>query len=583
MTTSEAPLGPTLPPEILSAVEAALGDFAEKVRSNEAVLSKGLAGSAPAEPKSFFIDPTALLDTIGMGYRTAPSYLTYETLRQMSERNTVIASILLTRINQVASFCQPQKSKYGVGFAIRPRGADKHRALTRGETDSIRELQQFLLDTGREYNLGRDSFEHFMRKLVRDTLSYDQGCFEKIRTNSGKVHSFCAVPSDTIRIAAPRSRKGTPPDRHTARDEIKYVQLINSQIAAEFTIDEMCFMVRNPRTHLRVFGYGYSELEMLITTVTSHLWAEEWNRRAFSQGSTVKGVFNLKGNIPTTQFEMFKRQWLAQISGVSNAWKTPVVNVEDIQWMPMQMSNTEMGYQMWMEYLIKVACAIYQIDPAEINFDLRGSTTQQPMFMSNNDAQQKISKDRGLNPLLRALESHINRHIIWANDPRFEFAFVGLDAKTEEQAAQLRLQQGQNYLTLNEVRALEDRSPLKNGDIPLNAVYTGYLAQQAQAEQQKSMMAAQGGAPPGGAPPGGAPPGGAPQQAGASQQDDEQPNDPAQPYQYQFDKAPFGDEEREGANNLNTAMAARKSHVREQKSTLVKSTQPASCFDVLDL
>ncbi len=199
------------------------------------------------------------------------------------------------------------------------------------------------------------------------------------------------------------------------------------------------------------------------------------------------GAF-VKGNIPPVQFESFKRMWHSQVAGVQNAWKTPMLNSEEVQWLPLQLSNTEMGYQMWMEYLCKITCALFRIDPAEINFDLRGGVGQQPVFMSTNEAQQKASKDRGLQPLLNFVEDSINRHVIWKVDPRFELAFVGLDAKTEEQAQQLRMQQVGNTHTLNETRAQDDLPPVPDGDVVLNAVYIGYLTQkqamEAQAQQQ---------------------------------------------------------------------------------------------------
>jgi HK97 family phage portal protein len=486
----EAPTTPALaalPPDIQKAVNAAFEDLREKAWSNEEKLAKERARASDNQPKAFFADPNALMDSVGMGYRSAPSHLTYDTLRQISERDTYIAAILLTRIDQVASFTRPQPNKYSVGFRIQPRHNSDKKQMTDSERDRCKEIQMLLLNTGREYNLGRDGFLQFVQKFVRDSLTYDQACAETVRTRGGSVHSFAAVPSDTIRTATPRQMKGTPPRVADLRKEIRYVQVINAAITAEFTIDEMAFAVRNPRSWIKANGYGAPEIETLMTTVTSHLHAEQWNQKAFSQGSTMKGILNIKGNIPPVQFEAFKRQWHSQVSGIANAWKTPMLNSEDVQWLPTGMSNTEMGYQMWMEYLIKITTAIFRIDPAEINFDLRGGVGQQPVFMSSNEAQQKASKDRGLQPLMRFVEDTINRHIVFKIDPRFEMAFVGLDAKTEEQAQQLRMQQVQNTHTLNEVRAMDDLPPVQYGDNVMNATYIGYKMQ----KEQAAMMAQQ--------------------------------------------------------------------------------------------
>ncbi len=516
---------PALPDDVQKAITAAFEDLREKAWSNEEKLAKAAPAPAPADgqPKSWFADPFALLDSVGMGYRNAPTYLTYDTLRQVSERDTYVAPIILTRIDQVNTFARPQPNKYSVGFVIRPRFGDKKRLLTRSEKERVEQLQMLVLNTGLNYNLGRDGLRQFLAKFVRDSLVYDQACFESVRTRGGGIHSFHAVPSDTIRTATPKQMKGTPPRLSELKRDVRYVQVINSSITAEFTIDEMAFCVRNPRSHVKAYGYGLPEIETLMTTITSHLWAEEWNRRMFSQGSTIKGLLNVKGNVPPVQFEAFKRMWHSQVAGVQNAWKTPMLNSEEVQWLPMQLSNTEMGYQMWTEYLCKVTTALFRIDPAEINFDLRGGVGQQPVFMSTNEAQQKASKDRGLQPLLNFVEDALNRHVIWKVDPRFELTFVGLDAKTEEQAQQLRMQQVGNTHTLNETRAQDDLPPLPDGDVVLNATYIGYRQQKQQmAMQQQQAQSAPAGQPgaPGAAqqpPPRFAQPPGAEEEHGADQ------------------------------------------------------------------
>lgn len=466
------------------------------------------------QPQSWFVDPYQLLDSAGLGYRQSPGIITYDTLLQMTERDPVVAAIIQTRIMQVASFARPQVNKYSIGFVIRLRDRRK-RKLDQEEKEKIDYLEKFLLNTGHKYSKTRDTFEVFIKKFVRDSMTWDQATFEKVRglrlesSKPGKLLSFFSTPSASMRVANPRNRRGTPPDENEARKAIQYCQVVNGKIVTDYREDQLAFCVRNPRSNIDAYKYGYTELEMLLNTITAHLWAEEWNRKAFSNGSTIKGLMNIKGNVPTAQLESFKRQWWTQVTGVSNAHRTPIMNADGVEWFPLQLSNTEMGYQMWLEYLIKVATAVFLIDPAEINFDLRGGAgVSQPMFMTTNEAQQKVSRDRGLRPLLRFVADSINRHIIWELDDRFEFDFVGLDAKTEESAVELRLKEVTNYKTINEVRLEDDLPPIEGGDVILNPTFTGYLFQK-QSQQQ------QGGAP-GGAPdasggqPGGAPPMGAP-------------------------------------------------------------------------
>ncbi len=434
-------------------------------------------------PKSFFTDPFQYLDHQGIGYREQPNELTYGTLKAMSERDVIISGVIQTRQNQVASFCERPRNKYAVGFGVFPK--NKERKLTDSERNHMRDLECFLLNTGVNRNDERDDFETFIRKIVRDTLRFDQVNFEMIPRRNGKPHSFVAVDPGTIRILKPKKKKGGPSRTPEEYLRPKYAQIVQGRVVTEYNEDELAFGVRNPRTDLYVGGYGMSEVELLILAVTAHLWAEEWNRKVFSQGSTTKGVFAVKGNIPPMQMEAFKRMWVQQISGVSNAWRTPIINADDAQWINLQPTNMEMGYAQWIEYLIKVITGIFQIDPAEINFDMRGGFQQAPMFMTTNEAQQKVSKDKGLNPLLRFIERLINKKIISKIDEDYEFQFVGIDQKSEEQAIQLRMQEVQNYKKLNEVREEDDLPPVSGGDIILNPVYTAHLQFQQQLAQEQ--------------------------------------------------------------------------------------------------
>ena len=77
---------------------------------------------------------------------------------------------------------------------------------------------------------------------------------------------------------------------------MKWVQVIDGTIVPGFTAKELAFGVRNPRTNINLQPYGFSELEMLIQQVTSHLYAEEYNSKYFSQGGTTKGIINIKSD-----------------------------------------------------------------------------------------------------------------------------------------------------------------------------------------------------------------------------------------------------------------------------------------------
>jgi hypothetical protein len=151
-----------------------------------------------------------------------------------------------------------------------------------------------------------------------------------------------------------------------------------------------------------------------------------------------------------------------------------------------------MEFEKWMNYLINIACAVYQIDPAEINFPNNGgggSTSSGGLGDGGMEEKLKHSKDKGLRPLLRFVESLINKHIVSKFDQRFVFAFAGMDSKSEKEIVELNAQRVKVYKTVNEIRKEEGLPKLEGGDIILDPTYIQYLAQQQQAE----MMQQQGG------------------------------------------------------------------------------------------
>lgn len=433
------------------------------------------------DPRALLYDPFALIDQLG--YRDRPSGLTYYTLREMAKRVPIYAAIEQTRINQVASFGHRQKDEREPGFRLQLR--DEKATPTKQDIIRMRQLEDWMLQTGSKWAPGRDGFKTFLRKLVRDSLELDQGCFEIVRNRKGDPAEFYALDSATIRLA------DVPPGAESQQNpnQVKYVQVYDEIIISEFAAHEMCFGVRNPRSDIRVNGYGLSELELLINVVTALLWGFEYNKNFFKNGMAARGLINFKGSVPDKKIDGFRRQWQMMISGVSNAHKTPMVNVDEVQWIDMHQDNQKMGYADWMDWLTKITCAVLQFDPAEINFNYGNTGQSQQMFGTPVEQKLKHSKDRGLKPLLEDVASWINIHLIWPLDPYFEFAFLGLDAKSTDQAVELAKKQSEFLKTVDELRAEEDLDPLPDGagEVILNPVWLQNKQAAQMAAQQEEM------------------------------------------------------------------------------------------------
>lgn len=450
-----------------------------------------LVKSMPAaDTKAYYENPIRMAQS--MDYKDKPTSLSYNILYQMSVKNSVVAAVLNTRINQISTFTKPSRfSTDGIGFQIKLR--DPLVVPTDEQQDMFRALETFLENCGYNKDNSRDDFDTFIRKIVRDSLTYDQLCFEIVPDRRGRPAEILAVDASTIRAASENYNGetfwGNAPKNSS--EPIKWVQVVDGSVVSWFTANELAFGVRNPRSNINMQPYGFSELEMLIQQITSHLYAEEYNAKYFSQGGTTKGIINIKsdpngiGN--KEQLESFKRQWRAQVNGMTGAWKTPVLQVPDgIEYISVNQSNRDMEYSQWVNYLINIVCAVFLIDPAEVNFSNNGgAAAQSSVFETSQEQKLKHSRDKGLKPLLRFIEAIINKHVISRFSQDYVFCFTGLDEKSEGEKAELDSKYIKTWKTINEIRKEHGEKPLEYGDVILDASYLNYI-------QQKEMAKAQG-------------------------------------------------------------------------------------------
>jgi hypothetical protein len=441
--------------------------------------------TANEDPKAIQFDPYQVLAQ--MGYRDRPSPIGYNTLQAMVYRSPIISSVLQTRINQVAAFAHPQSNRFGSGFVVRLR--DRNARLTPAARKFCSQMEGFYSNTGVTDNpRGRDNFNTYLRKEARDTLIYDAHATEIVPNKKGLPCEFYAVDASTIRLA--QSAKAHMDE--DLEDETRYVQIYDGTIIAEFTQNELCYGVRNPNTNIRLQGYGTSELEMLVETVTNLVNGFDYNARYFTQNSAPKGLINIKAGMSEKMLSKFKNQWYAMLSGVENAWRTPITNAEaGIEWINMQQSNQEMGFQAWIDLLIKCTCSVYCISPDEIGHPYGNAGQTSTLSQGSNRDKIIESRERGLRPLLSHLAHSINTHIMWPIHEDFKFEFVGLDAMTREQLAELNSKRVRSSWTVNEIRAEEDLPPLPDGkgDIILDPTWL----QNTMAAQQQQQMGSYGG------------------------------------------------------------------------------------------
>lgn len=428
-------------------------------------------------------------------YKEAPStsgtHNLLEVLKLWSRKNIILNAIINTRVNQVSLFCTPARfSDRGIGYEVRLK--DPLETPSTHDKKRMKEIEDFLEHTGVDKkDFTRDTFRTFVKKIIRDRLTYDKINFELIYNKvTGKLESFKAVDASTIYVAVDdkgRERKG--------KNAYKYVQILDRQKVAEFKANEMAWEVHNPRTDITVGRYGYPELEIALNHLQYHENTEVFNARFFAQGGTTRGLLHIKtGQEQSHQaLSNFRREWTSMFSGINGAWKIPVITAEDVNFVNMTQSSKDMEFEKWLNYLINVICSIFSIDPSEINFPNRGGATGHSgntLNESSTAEKHRSSKDKGLEPLLKFIEDAVNKYIVSQFGEKYVFNFVGGDSKTEAEIIDILKAKAAIGLTINDVRAELGYPETPGGDVTLAGVHVqrlGQLLQEKQIEHQRQM------------------------------------------------------------------------------------------------
>ena len=406
-----------------------------------------------------------------------------DVLRQYS-MNVVLNAIINTRANQVTEYAhRASADDNGMGYQVRLKNGDKP---TKEQQKKIDYAERYIERMGVDYSPIRDDFTSFLRKLVRDTYTYDQVNYENTYDSNGRLSHTRLVDPTTIYFAN---------DEHghrRTRGKI-YRQYIDNKVRGSFTADEMGMFIRNPRSDILSGGYGLSELEMGLREFISHENTELFNDRFFTHGGTTKGILLVKPSPSVTNTSMraledFKRHWTATSSGINGAYRIPMITAEDAKFVSMTQAE-DMQFQSWLNYLINIICALVAMDPAEIGMQNRGGATgnkSNSLNESNNQNKIDASKSKGLMPLLdmiaKNLTNGIIRQILGDN---YMLEFVGGDTRSQQdklKSIQLELQ---TATTVNDYREKQGLPKIAGGDIILSAVYIQRLGQQEQIKQNE--------------------------------------------------------------------------------------------------
>jgi len=439
-----------------------------------------VAVSPPRSANADFINDAHLMARTGStgDYHYGTLNITYDMLEQMANVPQ-IAGIHQTRTNQATDWARPQENPVDIGWRIR---MEKRQALPlRKDRVDIQKAAEVISRAGAEWLPG--GFEQFLRVIVPDTLTYDQANFEIIREKDGTPYAFIPVDPKTIRRAIPTQEiyGGEPAPRYGRWDFSEgFVQvMVSGEIVNYYEPGNMAWGIRRPRSSIKFSGYGHPELEQLASIITGLVNAQTFNQVNFTTGIHAHTALVLKSAWDQNRFNEFRREIQTSMAGGRNFKRIPIIQLsnqlqEELEAVTLGKSNAEMEFAEWINWLLKVACSLYAIDPSEMGY-VFGAEGSKSNFISASPMDKILqSKERGLRPLLRAIQSWIDYYVIKPTWPHLKFEFAGFDASNEREKHDMDMAAVTTYRTPNELRAERGLEPLATpiADLPLNAFFS---------------------------------------------------------------------------------------------------------------
>lgn len=286
-----------------------------------------------------------------------------------------------------------------------------------------------------------NKYRKFLAKTIEDLLVLDAVAIEKQRTVGGKLLDLIPLDASTIQLRVDESGATPLPP------EIAYRQIIRGQVVAEFTTLDMVYDMMNPRTDT---PYGLAPLESLMIVVSSSLKAGLYNLSYLTDGNIPEGFFGVPKEWTPNMIKDFQENWDAVMAGDAQATSKLKFTPEG-SYTPAKKQG-DMAWEMFNDWLMKVTCALFDVQPSEIGFHPnKGGLGGAGMAQQSS----QTSDEKGLLPLAAFIEeifTEIIQDELGFTD--LAFHFTGLDqdkdAQIEAEVNGTLIATGQR--TINEIR-----------------------------------------------------------------------------------------------------------------------------------
>jgi HK97 family phage portal protein len=233
---------------------------------------------------------------------------------------------------------------------------------------------------------------------------------------------------------------------------------------------------------------GLSPISYMSGAINLGINYEKYGNSFFKNGALTSGVLEHPLGMSETAFIRLKEEFAKNYRGLANAGK-PIILEEGATYKPISINAADSQLIENKRFQVEDICRIYRV-PLHLVQDLSRST-------NNNIEHQSLEFVMyTMLPHFKRWEENINGQLLTPQERKagffIEFNVSGLlrgDMKTRAESYAMGRQWG--WLSVNDIRRLENMAPIKNGDIylmPMNMYEAGTTPPKTSGETKQALV-----------------------------------------------------------------------------------------------
>jgi hypothetical protein len=241
-----------------------------------------------------------------------------------------------------------------------------------------------------------------------------------------------------------------------------FQQVLKGVPAVNYTTDELLYYPQNVRADR---AYGFSRVEMVITTVETAIERMKSQKAFFTNGNLPEGFFAGATGWTPDQLAKTELYWNALMTASTEARRRIPFMPDGLKWEEVKAPPLQNEFDEW---LARILCFVFSTAPTPF-------MKQQGLGHGSAGTEHQAAEAAGLANIMGYVRRVMNRVLIEDfRRPDLEFTWIEdreFDPDKKDQIESRQLRDGR--LTLNEARDRIGEEPIDGGDVPIIYLPTG--------------------------------------------------------------------------------------------------------------